>query len=155
MSLDANDLLAAGFRVDAERGLVIGKRGRPITKGRPNYIQLQHMQRTVAQAHRFIWECVNGPIPEGMEINHINGIKFDNRICNLELVTPSENSLHAYRIGLKTAVGEKNGRAVLTPDDVRLIRATSAPQIVLARRFGISRSSVRDIKARITWRNVA
>lgn len=61
-------------------------------------------------AHRFIWEHVNGRLSEGLQINHINGVKDDNRIENLEAVTPSENLKHAYRIGLSDARGEKNGR---------------------------------------------
>lgn len=44
------------------------------------------------QAHRIIWEMHYGPIPEGMEIDHIWHDKLDNRIENLRLVTPIENS---------------------------------------------------------------
>ena len=50
--------------------------------------------------HRLVWEAVHGPVPEGYEINHINGIKNDNRLANLELVTHQENMQHAKRTGL-------------------------------------------------------
>jgi hypothetical protein len=42
--------------------------------------------------HRLIWFVVNGPIPEGLEINHKNKIPGDDRIQNLELVSRTENS---------------------------------------------------------------
>ena len=43
------------------------------------------------KAHRFIYECFNGVIKKRKEIDHINNIKDDNRLCNLQLLTPSEN----------------------------------------------------------------
>jgi len=41
--------------------------------------------------HRFIYEYHNGKIPKGLEVNHINEDKSDNRLENLELVTQKEN----------------------------------------------------------------
>lgn len=42
-------------------------------------------------AHRLIWIYHNGDIPVGLEIDHINQIKDDNRIENLRLATRSQN----------------------------------------------------------------
>ena len=39
------------------------------------------------RVHRIIWTMVNGPIPEGMTIDHINLDKRDNRLSNLRLAT--------------------------------------------------------------------
>ena len=42
-------------------------------------------------AHRFVWECFNGIIPEGKVIDHINNKKEDNELSNLQLVTQQQN----------------------------------------------------------------
>lgn len=42
-------------------------------------------------AHRLAWIWCNGDIPEGMEIDHINQVKHDNRIVNLRLGTSRDN----------------------------------------------------------------
>lgn len=43
------------------------------------------------RVHRIAWGMVNGEIPEGMEIDHENQIRTDNRIFNLRLVSRKEN----------------------------------------------------------------
>ena len=42
--------------------------------------------------HRIIWEMVNGPIPKGMQIDHIDGNRRNNAITNLRLATPMQNT---------------------------------------------------------------
>lgn len=49
------------------------------------------------QIHRVIWELVNGKIPIGKIVDHINGNQFDNRIENLRLVDLAINARNAKR----------------------------------------------------------
>lgn len=51
-----------------------------------------------AAAHRVIWSLLNGPIPDGMEINHKNGNPGDNRPSNLEVVTHAQNATHGWKL---------------------------------------------------------
>jgi HNH endonuclease/AP2 domain len=47
--------------------------------------------------HRMLWESVNGSIPFGLEIDHINGNKKDNRIVNLRLVSRAQNAENRHK----------------------------------------------------------
>ena len=42
--------------------------------------------------HRLVWQTFNGPIPEGLQINHIDENPQNNSLDNLNLMTPKENS---------------------------------------------------------------
>ncbi len=44
--------------------------------------------------HRFLWERVHGALPPLLD--HINGDKWDNRICNLRPATKSLNGLNRH-----------------------------------------------------------
>lgn len=49
---------------------------------------------------RTVLETFVGPPPEqGFHANHLNQIRQDNRLANLEWATPSENRLHIFRNG--------------------------------------------------------
>lgn len=43
-------------------------------------------KRIYPRIHRLVYETFVGPIPKGYDIHHINGIKTDNRLENLEMV---------------------------------------------------------------------
>lgn len=155
---------AAFYRIDADRGLVFGVRGRPIgSSDTTGYTQIDG--RTVGlgmlSAHRLIWVSVHGDIPDGYDVDHINGVKSDNRIANLEAVTHRENIKRAYRTGLKSNAGEKHPSHTLTDEQVREIRrryvrySRHANARVLAEELGVGRPAVAGVVAGDTWREVA
>ena len=63
-----------------------------LNTGKHNGYTLVHvLTNNVILYHRIVWIMHNGEIPAGKFIDHINGIKNDNRIENLRLVTHREN----------------------------------------------------------------
>jgi hypothetical protein len=46
--------------------------------------------------HRVIWEIINGPIPEKLEIDHIDGNSLNNRVNNLRMCTKKQNSYNIH-----------------------------------------------------------
>lgn len=118
----------------------------------PNYTVIP------VKAARVIFESVHGPVPDGLEVNHMDGVKTNDRISNLEAITAAGNIQHAYRTGLNVAkCGEQSSAARLTESQVLEIRrllSQGIPQRVVAARYGLSQSNVSSIYQRRTWRNV-
>lgn len=79
-------------------------------------------QKTV-KAHRLVANAFIPNINNKPCVNHLNGIKNDNTVTNLEWVTVSENTQHSYNNKLQ-GKGSKHGRSTLTVEDVKNIRAT-------------------------------
>lgn len=67
------------------------------------YINREHYH----MAHCFVAEAFIPNLDDKPEVNHKNGIKSDNVVSNLEWVTESENTRHAYRSGLAKGRGTK------------------------------------------------
>ena len=76
----------------------IPHKGNKTNRGYLNCMVRKHSQPgfNTYYVHRFIWECFYGIIPNGKEIDHKNN-KEDNQLCNLQLLTPSENSKKAAK----------------------------------------------------------
>lgn len=65
------------------------------TKTRHGYVDVRIGNKSKKE-HRLVWERAYGPIPDGMEIHHIDLNRSNNALSNLQLVTPLEHRrIHA------------------------------------------------------------
>ena len=104
--------------------------------------------------HRLVWEAFHEAIPKGLQINHINGRRQDNRLENLELVTCSENIRHAIQVLGRDYGGANNPSARLTAIEVVQIRkevAQGCKRADVALRFGITTVMLRNITTGKSW----
>ncbi len=58
------------------------------------------------KAHRIIWTICNGPIPDGVEIDHIDGNPWNNKLSNLRLAS-RDNNCHNTRTRKDNRLGIK------------------------------------------------
>lgn len=110
--------------------------------------------------HRLVVVAFIGPVIKPMTVNHKNGIKADNRLGNLEIISHADNNRHAYRVlGKKPnpPKGSAHGRARLTEAQIPLIRemlAQGLPQYVIAEKFGVHQTTIACIAVRKTWGHI-
>ena len=79
---------------------------------RTGYYQVNLHKNSIEKkyyTHRLVWIAFNGQIPEGLQVNHINEIKTDNRLENLNLMTAKENMNYGSRTE-RSAKKLKNGK---------------------------------------------
>lgn len=108
-------------------------------------------------AHRLVYSCFNGKIPEGLVINHLDGIKDNNNVENLELCTIKENVLHSINVLGNYNHGQYNKRSKLTTKDAisileRKKKGESALQI--SRDMNIARGTITNIYNGNAWPHI-
>lgn len=144
------------YIVDTDKGGIYStRRGRMkrvgfVTSTGHMSILIDNRPTVSIQVHRAIWTFANGPIPDGLVINHINGVKTDNRLANLECVTRTQNVRHAIHVLKK--------KRKLPDEDIREIRRLSATgqysQRQLAEMFGVHQSNISVLLANKIWKGI-
>lgn len=121
-----------------------------VTLRKNNLSKKPTIHRLVANA--FIKNTDNKP-----NVNHINGVKHDNRAENLEWCTQSENLKHAYSTGLKTpnpVKGESHYSAKLTEIQVLSILKDNRYNTIIAKELNVSPRLIGLIKQRKNWKHI-
>jgi predicted XRE-type DNA-binding protein len=120
-------------------------------------IVCENKKRKTVIIHRLVAESfINNPLNKKC-VNHINGIKDDNRVNNLEWATVLENNLHAIKTGLKKSLsGEKHNLVKINGDQVNSIRSEwstgNFKQKEIALKYGLQQSQISRIVNYVRWK---
>lgn len=113
--------------------------------------------RWLTQTHRLIAMAFIRADLAGVTVNHLNGVKGDNRIENLEVISHRGNIHHAIATGFRNLTGQRNGNAILGEEDVAAVRAmiaTGRSSREIARLYSVSKSCIDKIRIGRTWKHL-
>lgn len=108
-------------------------------------------QRNIA--HRLAWIAYRGPIPGGLLVLHSCDVSVCCNPAHLFLGTHRDN-MRDMTSKNRQAIGERQGSAKLTREQVKAIRDDPRKQRDIARAFGVSKSLVHVIKSRQAWKHL-
>lgn len=105
------------------------------------YLSLRKDGKTIdCTVHRLVAKTFLGNV-DGLDVNHINGDRKDNRLVNLEPVTRSKNILHGMFVN-------KNGNAKLTyeqSEEVKKRVSLGERQVDIAKEFNVLKQTINQI----------
>ena len=122
------------YRVDPKTGCWVWQR----SGGRYGRLMVDGVG---VQAHRHFFEQAKGPIPDGLQLDHLCRNTFCVNPEHLEPVSGAENSRRGVNAKLMMALSE----------EIRALYAGGETQVDLATRFGISQSVVSKVVRREGW----
>ncbi len=106
------------------------------------------------KVHRLVAKAFIPNPNEFPEVNHKNGDKTDNRVYNLEWVTHEQNVKHAFAKGLADDRNKK-----ITDEQIEYIRKNCIKGDkefgvrAIARKLGLSHTTVKDVLNNKRWKN--
>ncbi len=133
-----------------------------VTRSNDGYVVVKITKNGIGRmtlVHRLVCEAFLDNPDNKRTVNHKNGIKTDNRLCNLEWATHGENLEHALHTGLRIPLfGEKSPASKLTELEVFSILGkfeSGISKASIAREFGVSFNTIRCVVTGVTWKSVS
>lgn len=115
-------------------------------------------KRQCAYVHALVLNAWRGARPDNFECCHRNGIRTDNRLCNLRYGTKKSNAADRKAHGKPYARGTQIAASKLKPIDVisivALSKTTRLSHRKIAAKFGVSHSTIGNILRKRAWRHV-
>lgn len=111
------------------------------------------------RAHRLAWAFTHGRIPNDLSVLHHCDVRLCCNPAHLFLGTGVDNVRDMDTKGRRvTTPGEAHGMAVLTANDVRLIRFlavhTYLSQRAIARHFNVTQAHISNVVTRRRWASI-
>lgn len=133
-----------------------------LTKKKAGYVHVclcKDNEKRTYSVHRLVAKAFVANPNGKPEVNHINGNRSDNRAENLEWVTRGENEVHAFRVLGKKPNAPWRGKPRecarrFTHDQVRAIREDARPSKAVAAEYGVSSTTVKNIRNKTIYREV-
>lgn len=134
-------------RVDCRGQFRKGRVLKPYRDGNTGYVAISLLKNGVSKRvklHRLIASVFMHEPAEGEQVNHLNGIRDDNRLENLEWVTCQENIQHSFdSLGKKSRGGHK-GKLGDKHHSSKSVVATCLHSGVITR-FGSAAEAAREL----------
>lgn len=151
-------------RIKGGKGAVAGSLRKLKSNGKGYMVVILNIRNEgkTHYVHRLVMLAFVGECPDGMEVNHKNGVRHDNRLENLEYLTHKQNLDYSkYVLMVKPQYdrrGEKNVRAKLNEQKVREIRALAKqgiPTVKIAEQYNVTDESIYRIVKFQQWAHIA
>ena len=122
------------------------------------------LRNNLGGSHRFVHILVAKafiPNPKNLpEVDHINGIKTDNRVENLRWVTRSQNAIYAIEKGFQKVGVNDSKSKIKSEEDIRFIRKNYKQRDsefgckALAKKFNVSPGVIQSIVHNRSYKSV-
>ncbi len=152
-----------GYKVGRD-GRVLDAAGkeRALFKTKKGYliVSLKIDGRYISKAqHRVIAECwIPNPLNLS-DVDHINGVRDDNRVENLRWLSHGDNIRHSYNSGRRNVKGSRNANSIYTEDEIRRLcewfQATGRYPKEASEVLGMRFSTCGSVRRRQQWTEVS